>query len=61
MIFTTDWKEYTVTFAEMKQEPGWGERFPAITPSKLMSINWSIGAGVPFDVYIDDVQFVDCM
>ncbi len=58
---TPDWKEYKVTFAAMKQEAGWGDRFPAITPSKLFSINWSVGPGQAFDVWIDDVKFLDCM
>jgi hypothetical protein len=61
LVLTTDWKDYTVTFAEMKQEAGWGERFPSITPSKLISINWSVGPGQAVDLSIDDVQFVDCM
>jgi len=60
LTLTTDWKEYVVTFAEMTQEAGWGQRFPNITPSKLISVNWSVGPGVPYDVWIDDLQFVDC-
>ena len=60
LVLTTEWKDYTVTFAEMKQEMGWGERFPAITPSKLVSLNWSVGPGQTLDLSIDDVAFVDC-
>jgi hypothetical protein len=60
LTFSTDWKEYVVTFAEMTQEAGWGQRFPFITTSKLISVNWSVGPGVPYDVWIDDLQFVDC-
>lgn len=60
MNLTADWKEYTVTFAEMKQEAGWGDRFPSITPSKLMSINWSVGPGQAFDLWVDDLKFFEC-
>jgi hypothetical protein len=57
---STEWQEYKVAFADMKQEAGWGEPLPAITVSKLMGINWSIGPGRTFDLWLDDVQFFDC-
>ncbi|MGD0674506.1 MAG: carbohydrate binding domain-containing protein [Polyangiaceae bacterium] len=57
---TSEWHEYTVLFADMKQEAGWGDRYPAINPSKLIAMNWSFGPGRVFDLWIDDVQFVDC-
>jgi hypothetical protein len=57
---TTDWQEFKVTFADMKQEAGWGDPVPAITPSKLVSINWSIGPSGAFDLWIDDLQFIVC-
>jgi len=60
MTLTTEWQEFKVSFAEMKQEPGWGDRAPAINPAQLVSINWSIGPGMSFDIWIDDVQFFDC-
>jgi hypothetical protein len=44
----------------MKQEAGWGDRSPSITPSKLVSINWSIGPGQAFDIWVDDLQFFVC-
>jgi hypothetical protein len=57
---STDWQEFKVSFAEMKQEPGWGDQYPMITPSKLIALNWSIEPGRTFDVWIDDVQFFQC-
>jgi len=57
---TTEWKEYRIAYSEMTQEPGWGDPFPAIVPSKLFQINWSIKGGQQFDVWLDDVQFLDC-
>jgi hypothetical protein len=56
-----DWQEYKISFAEMKQEAGWGEPFPAITPAKLIAINWSVGPGRSYDLWIDDIQFFECM
>ena len=61
MTLTGDWQEYKVTFVEMKQEAGWGDRFPAITPSKVMSVNWSFGPGQGFDLWLDDLQFFECL
>ena len=58
---TTSWQEFKITFAEMRQEPGWGELKGAIDSSQLVSINWSIGpGGLPFDLWIDDLQFFEC-
>jgi hypothetical protein len=61
VTLTPAWQEYSVTFGEMKQEAGWGDRYPAITPSKLISINWSVGPGQAVDLSVDDIQFVDCL
>jgi hypothetical protein len=61
MQFTSDWREYTVSFAEVKQEPGWGEPYAALTPSKLIALNWAVKQlGKDFDLWIDDVQLVSC-
>jgi hypothetical protein len=61
MILTTEWKEYRVLFSEARQQPDWGNPRPiAITPSKLVEIDWQIGPGRPYDVWIDDLAFLDC-
>jgi len=60
MQFTSEWREYIVSFAEIKQQSGWGDRFGAVTPSKLIALNWSIGPGKDYDLWIDDVQLVAC-
>lgn len=60
IALTPDWKEYKISFAEMKQEAGWGDPYPAVVPSKLFALNWSVGPGQAFDVWIDDVHFLDC-
>lgn len=61
LTLTPKWKTYTVLFSEAQQEPFWGDPRPAVvTPSKLVAIDWSIGTGQDFDVWIDDLTFVDC-
>ena len=58
---TTEWKEYKVLFASAKQEDGWGKpRPPAVLPGKLISIDWSIGTGQIYDLWLDDIMFLDC-
>ena len=61
LTLTTEWKEYQVTFAAADQEPGWGDPRPAaVTPSKLIALNWQVGPGQSYDIWIDDVTFLDC-
>jgi hypothetical protein len=57
---TSEWQEYQIPFAEMTQEAGWGDKVPAITPSKIISINWSIGPGQAYDLWLDDIVFFVC-
>ena len=57
----TEWKEYRVSFSGAEQEPGWGVPRPAaVTPSKLVALNWGIGPGNSYDLWIDDVTFLEC-
>ncbi|MBC8133007.1 MAG: hypothetical protein H7X95_08510, partial [Deltaproteobacteria bacterium] len=59
--FTEAWTEYQVLFSEAAQEPHWGTpRPPTLTPSKLYSLDWSIGPGQAFDLWIDDITFLVC-
>jgi endoglucanase len=62
LTFSHDWQEYQVSFAELRQQDGWGDpRPPAITPSKLVQVAWHfMTPGSEFDLYLDDVRFVDC-
>jgi hypothetical protein len=61
LTVTSQWKEYTVLFSELQQQAGWGDPRPAaLTPSKLVAIDWAIAGGQTFDLWIDDIQFLDC-
>jgi len=57
-----DWQEFKVSFAELKQQDGWGDpRPPSITPGKLVQIAWHLSTpGADFDLWLDDIRFLDC-
>jgi endoglucanase len=61
ITLTSEWKEYRVNFAGTEQMPGWGNpRPPAMLPDKLMAINFSVGPGATYDIWLDDIVFLDC-
>jgi endoglucanase len=61
LTLTQDWQEHTVLFSELRQAPGWGKpRPPAISVDKLYNLDWSIGPGEKFDLWVDDIQFIEC-
>jgi endoglucanase len=61
LSLTGDWREYRILFADAQQEPGWGDPHPpSITPGKLRTLEWKIGPGQAFDVWIDDIVFLEC-
>jgi hypothetical protein len=53
------WTAYTVTFAELRQR-GFGVPAPSATinPRTMMELNITFPTGQPFDVWIDDVVFI---
>jgi hypothetical protein len=61
LTVTNQWKEYRILFSEVQQRLGWGDPRPAaLTPSKLVAIDWSVTGGQAYDLWIDDIQFLDC-
>ena len=59
---TEEWTRFTVDFADLKQEDGWGDPKPGtLDTSKLYGIQWQVSAaGQSFDLWIDDVSFIGC-
>lgn len=54
---TEEWKEYCFDFAQLKQQPGWGERQPALLTDHVFAVQWQVGTpDVEFDVSVDDVR-----
>jgi len=61
LTLTNEWKVYTILFTDVRQEPYWGDPRPAaVTPSKLVAIDWSIGPHQTYDLWIDDIRFISC-
>ena len=61
-IFLDDrWQRYTVPFAKMEQQPGWGDRAPRVAKDKLFAIQWQFTTATKdYDISIDNVAFVGC-
>jgi hypothetical protein len=61
LTLSTEWKEYTIAFADLKQEEHWGNpRPPSLTSNQLVSLDWTVPRGQDFDLWIDDIKLVDC-
>jgi hypothetical protein len=61
ITLTEDWKDYTIAFEDLKQRAGWGDPRPAnVSADKLINLNYQIGGGKPFDLWIDDLKFLEC-
>ena len=58
VTITTEWKQVTLKFASMKQG-GFAKAFPKLATNGLYAIHFQVDANVKFDLWIDDVSFVD--
>lgn len=55
------WMRYTIPFAEMKQQDGWGDRAPALDTEGAFSVQWHFAnAGESFDIWVDQIELVGC-
>jgi endoglucanase len=61
-IFLGDtWQRYTVPFAKMEQQAGWGDRAPRVAKDKLFAIQWQFGtASKDYAIWVDNVALVGC-
>lgn len=60
-LLTSTFQDFTLKFADMKQEPYWGEPKAAIDPTALYQLQWQVSkASGPFEVVVDNVRFVGC-
>lgn len=61
MELTYEWREYTILFRNLSQEPGWGDPRPAhVDVAQLFALVFKIRPGNEFDFWVDDVKFVTC-
>lgn len=60
-LLTSSFQDIKLKFADMKQEPYWGEPKAAIDPTALYQIQWQVSkASGPFEVTVDNVRFIGC-
>ena len=60
-VFTDEWKEYSISFADMRQEPYWGEPKTAIDKSAVYQLQWQVKQGnSPFDIQVDNIKLTGC-
>ena len=56
-----EWTRYTVPFDRMAQQPGWGDRAPALSTREVFAVQWLFNtAGAAYDIQVDDVTLVGC-
>ena len=61
LILGTEWKDVTLMWSELTQQSDWGNpRPPMIEVTKIKDMEWQIWPGVDFDIWIDDVHFLEC-
>jgi len=61
LTLTGHFRTYELLFADAQQEPGWGAPRPStLTPGKLVSLDWAVGPGQTFDLWLDDLVFLEC-
>lgn len=61
LMLAGDWKEYRILFTDMQQQPDWGSPRPAaISAGKLVSLDWAIGPGQTYDLWVDELVFLEC-
>ena len=55
------WQRYTVPFEKMAQQPGWGDRSPAVDQHHLFAVQWQFSTkDAAFDLWFDDIRLVGC-
>ena len=58
LMIGPDWTQYTIKYAEMKEQ-GWGvPQQPAFEPHAAQSIQFAFDAKLDFDFWMDDLAFV---
>lgn len=58
LVLSTEWQSYTVPFASLMQEAGWGLQ-TAFNPSDLFGVRIEVGSAAgSFDFCVDDVGFL---
>lgn len=54
---SADWQEHVIAFGDLTQE-GWGTE-AAFAPTELLGINFKVAPAEQFELWLDDVQFLE--
>jgi endoglucanase len=55
------WQRYTVPFEKMAQQPGWGDRAPAVDSHHVFAVQWQFSTpNAAYDLWFDDIRLVGC-
>lgn len=58
LALTDKWERYTIPFAWLAQQPGWGDPRPEVAANALYGIQWQVGSrGRSYDIWVDDIAF----
>ena len=57
LSLTAEWQTFEIDFCSLAQE-GWGTPLDSFAPNELVHLNFFVRATRPFDVWVDDVEFV---
>ena len=61
MIVGTEWKDMTLMWSELTQQSDWGDvRPPMVDFTKVKDIELQVWPGTEFDLWVYDVQFLEC-
>ena len=61
LSFSDAWKKYELSFADLKQEYGWGEPHPSLDTSRLYQVQWQVrDPGADFDISVDKIELMGC-
>ncbi|MEE9384749.1 MAG: hypothetical protein V3V08_15200 [Nannocystaceae bacterium] len=56
IVLKDEWRQYKISFKDIKQEDGWGEKVD-FDAKKTMAVLFHVGKSVDFDFAIDDIGF----
>jgi endoglucanase len=58
LALTSEWERYTVPFAWLSQQQGWGDPRPEVATDAIHGMQWQFGSrGRSYDIWVDDIAF----
>jgi len=61
LTLTPEWVLHEIKFADMKQEPYWGEPRPKLEVARVYQVQFLVkDRSAPYDVWVDDVRLIGC-